>query len=258
MALYPLTQKQKAVFFFNVVSASLWFCCLGRFLILLPLVGNDFLPGGIADFFHVVSVLPLVGYFVVSLLAKNTHLANNLWSLFNGIRMVWICYGVIFPHPKIAKHTSYSFLILTWCIQNVVDSFYYSFKVKTKSSPGWLFWLHHHHFYLTFPVAFISEIILVFLSLAFVTSEWHEAVLKATVLSYVPVGYFSFGYLQTRKTQKYDEFMEKRRQGRSAGSLSSQSQPLAAVLSSLAQVSSVASLSQTNLAQPSGSDLTST
>lgn len=216
MALYPLTRKLRVVFFFDIASATLWFCCLCRFLILLPLVGRRFLPGGIADFFHIVAVLPLLDFLVVNLLAKDTYSLNDLWSLLNGIRMVGLCYGVIFPHPKIAKHTSYSFLILSWCIQNVIDSTYYSFKVKTRSSPMFLFRLHHLHFYITFPMAFVSELVLVFLSLVFVENKWHEMVLEALVLVYVPAGYFTFRYLLGRKRQKYDAYLEKRRQGRSS------------------------------------------
>ncbi|PVH20277.1 hypothetical protein CXQ85_002062 [Candidozyma haemuli] len=214
MALYPLYGKQKLIFYYNVVSTTLWFCCLCRFLILLPLVGRKFLPAGIADFFHVVSVFPLIGWVLVTALVKTQHSWNDLWGLFDALRMVWMCYGVIFPHPKIAKHTSYSFLISSWCIQNLIDSFYHGFKTKTRTSPLWLFWLHHHHFYLTFFVSCVSEMILIFLSLGFVKSELHEWVLKACILAYVPVGYFLFGYLRNRQATKYDAFMEKRNRGR--------------------------------------------
>lgn len=214
MALYPLTGARKLIFYYNVVSTTLWFCCFCRFLILLPLVGRKFLPAGIADFFHVVSVFPLIGWTLVAALAKPNFTLNDLWGLFDAVRMIWMCYGVIYPHPKIAKHTSYSFLILGWCIQNMIDCFYHGFKTKTRTSPLWLFWLHHHHFYLTFFVSCISEMILVFLSLGFVQNDWHELVLKACILAYVPVGYFLFGYLRDRKATTYDAFMEKRNRGR--------------------------------------------
>ena len=40
-SLYPLKFNEKLAFFYNTVAATLWFCCLGRFLILLPLVGEN-------------------------------------------------------------------------------------------------------------------------------------------------------------------------------------------------------------------------
>lgn len=214
MALYPLPRKLRAVFFCNIVSATLWFCCLGRFLILLPLVGRRFLPVAIADFFHVVSVIPLITFFVVNLLGRTEFKPTDLWGLFNGLRMVWVCYGVIYPHPKIAKHTSYSFLILSWCLQNLIDSAYYAFKVKTKASPTWLFKLHHLHFYLTFPIATVSEMILIFLSGLYEKHRLYDLFLDGCLLMYIPVAFFAFRHLLARKTRKYDMILEKRRLGR--------------------------------------------
>lgn len=214
MALYPLPRKLRAVFFCNIVSATLWFCCLGRFMILLPLVGRRFLPVAIADFFHVVSVIPLCTFFAVNLLGRREFQITDLWGLFNGLRMVWICYGVIYPHPKIAKHTSYSFLILSWCIQNLIDSTYYAFKIKTKASPMWLFKLHHLHFYITFPVALVSEMILLFLSCLYEKHRFYDLFLDGCLLMYIPVAFFAFRHLLARKAEKYDTVLEKRRLGR--------------------------------------------
>ena len=83
--------------------------------------------------FHVVSLLPIIeSLFVKSVLRKNSlshHYGDSEW-IKNGVAMLW-CY---FPHPKIAKHTSYSLLITSWCLQYFIHYFYYAFKVKTKSS----------------------------------------------------------------------------------------------------------------------------
>lgn len=204
MALYPLLRRNKLVLYYNVISTTLWGCCFVRFLILLPLVGRLFLPGGIADFFHVVSVLPLVG----ALLG----LANGqkqIAGLLSGARMVWVCYGVVFPHPRVAKHTSYSLVITGWCIQNIVDSFYYAFRTKTRALPAWLFWLHHHHFYLLFPLSYFGEWILTFLAVDH-DSTWFGYVLQAAVVAYVPFGYFAVRYFIDRRQRRYTEYMEKK------------------------------------------------
>lgn len=214
--LYPLSTNLKFVFFFDVCATTLWFCCLGRFLILLPLVGRRFLPGGIADFFHVVALIPLIGFFMVKTLVRINLQKHDALTFFNAVKMAWICYGVIFPHPKVAKHTSYSLVIASWCILNFIHFGYHSFKVKTKRSPDWLFWLQYHQHYLTFPAAFTGEIVIIFLSLAFVENNWYELFLKAVLLCYIPVGYLIWGFLSNRSYEKYDVVMEKRRQGRSA------------------------------------------
>ena len=123
-SLYPLKFNEKLAFFYNTVAATLWFCCLGRFLILLPLVGRKFLPGGMADFFHVVSLLPIIESLFVKSVLRKKFTITSLWGILNGLKMVWLCYGVIFPHPKIAKHTSYSLLITSWCLQYFIHYFF--------------------------------------------------------------------------------------------------------------------------------------
>ncbi|ODV80032.1 uncharacterized protein CANTADRAFT_49967 [Suhomyces tanzawaensis NRRL Y-17324] len=216
MPRYTLPTHLKFVFFWNTAAATLWFCCLGRFAILLPLVGRKFLPGGIADFFHVVSMIPLVSFFMQKTLVKTQLSVNDLWNLFNGSRMVWVCYGVIFPHPKVAKHTSYSFLILSWCLMNFIHFSFHAFRIRARgSTPHFLFWLQYHNFYLTFPIALISEMILTFLSLGFVDDSLHyQLLIKVVLLSYVPVAYFTWRYLKQRKSSKYDAVIAKRLQSR--------------------------------------------
>lgn len=214
--LYPLPTNLRFIFFYNVCATTLWFCCLGRFLILLPLVGRRFLPGGIADFFHVVAILPFVGFAIYKSMINTSISKKDFWPFFNSVKMIWICYGVIFPHPKIAKHTSYSLIIFSWCITYLINFSYYGFKVKTRRSPHWLFWAQYYNFFLTFPLAFTGELVIIFLSLGFVEPQWHEIFIKATLLGYIPIGYFMWGHLYDRKELKFDLVMEKRRQGRAA------------------------------------------
>ncbi|CCE79843.1 Piso0_002934 [Millerozyma farinosa CBS 7064] len=209
--LYPLPTKLKFVFFFDVSAFTLWFCCFGRLLILLPLVGRRFLPGGIADFFHVVSLLPLSGELMKMLLPNKTFNLKDLWSVLNSVKNAWICYGVIFPHPKVAKHTSYSLLILSWCLMYVIHYGYCAFKTKTRRSPWFLFWLEYHHFYITVPLATAAEMTLIFLSLNFVPDNSPLRILVSGVLmAYVPVTYIFWGHLVSRKNTKYNYVMERR------------------------------------------------
>ncbi|KAK6460023.1 hypothetical protein DFJ63DRAFT_315899 [Scheffersomyces coipomensis] len=209
--LYPLSTKWKFIFFYDAAATMLWFCCLARFLILLPLVGRRFLPGGIADFFHGISLIPLIGFFFNKLLLEPSFSLKDIWGYTNGIKMAWICYGVIFPHPKIAKHTSYSFLILSYCVGNLIHYSYYTFKTKTRASPRFLFWLEFSNFYLIYPISLLAEMILIFLSLEFVLEDSiYDYLLKFVLLAYVPIAYFTWGYLKRRRQVKYVEVIEKR------------------------------------------------
>lgn len=208
--LYPLPTNAKLVFFFNFFGFTLWFCCLVRFMILLPLVGRRFLPAGMADFFHVVAIFPLLGFLMVKGLLKKPFSAKDIWPVVNNIKMVWICYGVIFPHPRVAKHTSYSVMIVAWCLSYLVYFSYYSFRVKTRSSPYILLWLHYHHFWITFPMMMGSEMVITFLGLTLVEEGlWHEIAIKATILAYVPVGYFFWEYIKNERIQRFVEMKNK-------------------------------------------------
>ncbi|KAI5954553.1 hypothetical protein KGF54_002328 [Candida jiufengensis] len=212
MPLYPLTIKQRLLFFYNIVSATLWFCCFARFLILLPLVGRRFLPGGIADFFQTIAITPLLGSILVLILnEKYLNIKSQLWSIGNGIKMIWICYGVIFPYPKIAKHTSYSMLITAWSLQYFINYSYHAFKLKTKTSPFFLFWLQYNNFYILYLLGTIAEMIQIFLSLAFVDDDsYYELFLRVVFLAYIPIAYYTWGHLKKRKNLKYSEVMRKR------------------------------------------------
>lgn len=216
MAFYRLPLNLRVVFFYNVVSFTLWSCCLGRFCILYPLVGRRFLPGGMADFFHLVAIMPLIGFFVVNLCGRDHYSPSDLWGLFSGLRIVWVCYGVIFPHPIVARHIMYSVLIVAWSTHYLIDSGYHAFRIKTRSSPSWLFWLQYHHFYLTFPLEFCSEAALLFLSLGEVDTPTYDTFLQLCLLAYFPVGYFTFNFLQSRRRTRFDDYMTKRLRGRTA------------------------------------------
>ncbi|CAK9436949.1 uncharacterized protein LODBEIA_P14510 [Lodderomyces beijingensis] len=208
--------EKRLIFFVDVVAATLWFCCLARFLILLPLVGRRFLPGGIADFFHVVSLTPLMATSAVVLFNQHKRpFKAYFWSLLNGLKMAWICYGVIFPHPKIAKHTAYSFLITAWSTQYFLHFTYLAFRERTRSSPFFLFWAQYNNFYVTYPVELVAEMSMIFLSLGFLTEDsYYAIVIKAVFVSYIPIAYFAWGHLKKRKAVKYSEVAEKLRAAR--------------------------------------------
>lgn len=224
--LYPLPLNYRIVLLVDVSSLALWLFCFARFLILLPLVGRRFLPGGISDFFHVVALTPLVSYVAKKALIDGKMDLKHLWALGDALRLAWICYGVIFPFPKIAKHTTYSLLIASWCTQYIVHYTYHGFRLKTRMSPVWLFWLKYHIFYVTVPLTTVAEMILIFLSLRFNSDLLYEQVLKLVFLCYIPAAIYVWTNLQARKEAKYDAVMSKRRRAALAATSSDREEPI--------------------------------
>lgn len=228
---YRLLTKGKVLWFVDCASWTLWLCCFLRFAILLPLVGIRFLPAGIADFFHVVALIPLVEVAVVRVVRRNWAQGKyGSWpAIINALRMVWVCYGVIFVYPKIAKHVLYSVLIGAWCISYLVHFAYYAFKVKFRTTPYFLFWLKHHIMFLTFPALMVAEMVLLFLSLKFAEDGTaYEWFIKAVLVSYIPLGYFAWGYLLDRRQEKYYDVLVKKEERKR----NIQMQPLAPAASS--------------------------
>ncbi len=205
--LYRLSGFAKVSFFYNCVALTLWFCCLARFAVLLPLVGRRFLAGGIADFFHTVAVLPLVGTVLHArkrLRSPASTPRDLALNAANSMRMVWVCYGVVYPHPRIAKHTSYLLLVASWCVANTIDAAYHAFRCKTRASPYWLFWAKHSHYAVTLPLTAMAEMALIFLSLLYVADNlWYEIFLKAALLAYIPAAYLVWTVLLRRRRARF-------------------------------------------------------
>ncbi|CAI5755895.1 unnamed protein product [Candida verbasci] len=204
---YQLPLHEKIILLYDVSGATLWWCCLGRLLILLPLVGRRFLPGGIADFFHIVAITP----FINSIFFKfNKFKWSNLWSIINSIKIVWLCFGLISSFTRIAKHTTYSILIFSYCLQYGIHYSYYAFRIKFRTTPWFLFWLQYNNFYLTYPLQTVSEMVLIFLCLQFTPDDsWYELGLKGLFLAYIPIAYFAWQHFESRKQAKYTSIIEK-------------------------------------------------
>lgn len=208
--LYPLPMNLKFLFYFDICSFALWVFCFCRFLILFPLVGRLFLPEGIADFFHVISLSPLLTFLLRKSLNDQEIKRRDIWPFMNGIRMAILCYGVIFRYPRVARHASYAVLISSWCITYIIHFAYYSFKVKTRRFPYWLFWLQFNNYYITFVVSVLAEMIIVFISTGLSErNSKDELFLGLFFLLYVPGSYFYWKHLRERREKRFLQVKKK-------------------------------------------------
>lgn len=202
----------KLLVFEYVVTATLWLSCLLRYAVLILLVGMRFLAGGLADFFHICACTPLATVLLNRIAFKRRPLVlRDLWSVFNGIRMVWLAYGVVYAHPKVAKHYSYSMIIVSWSLTYIIHYTYHAFRLRFKASPKTLFWLQYHCFFLLMPISLVGEFAQIFLSLRFVTIWWYDYILSTALVLYIPIGVWYFSHLWNRKVALYDNVMERKR-----------------------------------------------
>ncbi|QPG72929.1 hypothetical protein FOA43_000233 [Brettanomyces nanus] len=108
-----------------------------RFLILLPLTGVRFLPGGIADFYLVVrAICAVVDCFdYVTIFGKipresqvvHPQLGNLIFTLLEHlvVSLAILCY------PKIAKNNAFTTLVYSESLVEVIRYYYNFYKVRT-------------------------------------------------------------------------------------------------------------------------------
>lgn len=184
----------------NTVLFFLWFSCLVRLLILLPLVGRRFLPGGLAEFYQALLTASFASQFLVSALGiirvprNKTHL--KLFKLAHGLLITW---GVVFHYPKVARHSAYGVLVFCCSLQEAFDYFSFLFRASLTRS------LRKKAFVLLFPAQRIAEIALIMVSFKFNKRYYEQSndkveyfygvFLKFVLVLYVPASYIIYRYL---------------------------------------------------------------
>ncbi|OUM53812.1 hypothetical protein BVG19_g3133 [[Candida] boidinii] len=192
------TRLQKYLILTDVISSFLWIAVLLRFLILFPLVGTRFLPGGIADFFlsvQCIIFIDLFNYYLIyrnypnSQFLKRVNLNRILLTIFS---RVLVSFGVLYAFPKTARHISFSTLIIANSLQESTRYIYNAYKIRTYGKK--IYWLQFAKkllFIIFFPIEIISEVSLIFISLQFADAEnkLYGYLLRAILFFYVPFFY---------------------------------------------------------------------
>ncbi|GMM33410.1 hypothetical protein DASC09_007350 [Saccharomycopsis crataegensis] len=190
----------RLVLFNNTIFFLLWFSCLIRFLILLPLVGRRFLPGAISEFYQLIltcSFISQVGLSLAGIIpVSRKKLGLKVFKLLHGLLVTW---GVIFHYPKITKHSAYGVLVFCSCCQETLDYLYYLLPNSL-----WRFF-SKKSFVLLFPVQKACEMVLIMLCLKFnrqYDAEYlhnyeyfYGVFLKAVLIMYIPASCIIFRYL---------------------------------------------------------------
>lgn len=192
------TKLQKYLIFSDIISSFLWIAVLLRFLVLFPLVGTRFLPGGIADFFLCVQCIIFIDLFSYYLIYRNypnsqflrkVNLNRLLLTIFS---RVLISFGVLYAFPKTARHISFSTLIISNSLQESTRYLYNAYKIRTFGKKlYWLQLIKKLIFINFFPIEIISEVILIFISLQFADAEnkLYGYLLRVILFLYIPFFY---------------------------------------------------------------------
>ncbi|ODV59544.1 Keg1p ASCRUDRAFT_27989, partial [Ascoidea rubescens DSM 1968] len=180
---------QRLVFFNNMVFFFLWFCVLSRLLILLPLVGRKFLPGGISDFFHVVATISTLSEVLFSFSILKIRKSRIFFKIFKFLNLMFIIWVVLINYKRITRHWSYSLLIFSYSFDETINYFKFLFNLS------WVNCFRKYKIFFIFPLQKFSEIVLLMLSLQFISNTNLADFIKALILFYFPYSYLALGRL---------------------------------------------------------------
>ncbi|CDK29309.1 unnamed protein product [Kuraishia capsulata CBS 1993] len=187
---------QKYLLLTNGLSAFLWLAVLMRLLVLFPLVGTRFLPGGIADFFLAMQfliVIELANYFVIfrkpNVRTRTPSLVNLALGTFT--RAI-VSYGTIWKYPRVARNNAFALLIASESISETIRYAYVVYKVRTfglVSTP--IRYLKSFSTMIMFPVRVLCEMALLFVALPYADHDnpTFASFLRILLLLYVPTLY---------------------------------------------------------------------
>lgn len=173
------------LFFYNSISAAFWVGVILRLLILFPLVGPEYVSGGLETFTRWVQTGALLEVLhALSGLVRSPVITTAI-QVASRILLVW---GVVYMFPQSGKVLAYSTMLFAWSFTEVVRYSYYAYNLRGKGVPSWLIWLRYNTFYVLYPLGVASEMIVTMSSLgdADKSSKLYGWTLRAILVIYIP------------------------------------------------------------------------
>ncbi|ANZ74538.1 BA75_01728T0 [Komagataella pastoris] len=184
----------KYLHFFYAMSAILWACVVVRGLLLLPLVGLRFFPGGVADFYLSIAI----GNIVIENINHVIFCRKlNYILVLELIGRLFIGLGVILNYPTIAKNAAFPTLVLSQGIIELFRYSYTSYKLKFRI-PKSFNYLYLAVILVGYSVKTLSEMVLMFLSLGYADDRFGTFI-KIVLLVYIPSAYMFFKHSYARR-----------------------------------------------------------
>lgn len=190
------------LFFYNFLSAFAWLAILAECV-------GDSMPGG---YYHTgnfhgfphklmtitqsINALLEVAHAATGLV--KSPLLSLLLQLFARLAIVGISYFV--PQSSGNFSPSYAVLTIAWSMTEIVRYCFYAWK-QTGNVPYGLLWLRYLTFILLYPMGLLSEPVVVYKTLGYV-SDFYYWFLVSSMLLYVP-GFFKLYKYMWRQRSRY-------------------------------------------------------
>ncbi len=211
----------------DIICCFLWIAVNVRLVILLPLIGIRFLPGGIADFFFAVNcgtvLVDLFEYITIfgKVVSPAAFSVPRLMPLLFTLSERLITSSVIISYPRSAKCKAFAILIYAESLLESIRCYYNFFKVRTFGRKHRTFRaIKKLSYTVLVPVQTVCELILIFTALQFdsyyAALNSYDKAIKATIrvlaVLYLPCFYavyrrkiYEYYYLDWKNTGTHEK-----------------------------------------------------
>lgn len=202
---------QKYFLLIDSILTAFWLAVLLRLLILYPLTGARFLPGGIADFYISVllatAIIEIVNFITVFRLIPGKQTINNglqkpvlPYLIFTSFTRMIFSF-IVYNYPKTARSEAFSILLLTQSSKEFFRWFYNLQKVRLFNTTPKFNKLSRSFTYLVCsPVEAFTTIYIILQSLGYPSYQnslahldlYIKSILKGLIIIYLPIAYFIY------------------------------------------------------------------
>jgi hypothetical protein len=155
-----------------------------RLLVLLPLVGRRFLPGGIHEFFYKTSlgIFPVEFMFSLFQLLPISPLS---YTFLHALTLITLL--VLNSNIELQRHTVYGLYIADVSFTGLIGYFYHYKKLSNVGRvPQWLSQLYQVVTLIEFPLHAITEFIILFMGLKYING-YEKLGIQLILLIFIPL-----------------------------------------------------------------------
>lgn len=193
---------------YNAIAGLLWVLVLARLMILYPLVGPEYVSGGLANFVTWVQTLAVLEVLHAALGLVRSSVLTTAMQVASRLLVVW---GVVTLFPETAKTSVYSLMVFAWAVTESVRYPYYWYALRGRI-PRWLEILRYTTFIPLYPIGASSEAFLIYRALpaAAFWHPWYAQILKAALLIYPPSFYILYMHMWAQRKKVLRKLYEQR------------------------------------------------
>ncbi|CAO3627729.1 unnamed protein product [Mucor fragilis] len=137
-----------------------------------------------------------------------TPIMTTIMQVFSRIFLIW---AVNYPFPQIHSHWSYTTMVISWSIAEVVRYSYYATNLAS-SVPAFITWARYTFFLVLYPTGISSELIMIYQSLPYVKAAWGDLYYYAyiaVIILYAPGSPVMYNHMRIQRNKYLKESAKK-------------------------------------------------